>query len=180
MANTLAAGMGYLVFGGWRLFRRSHDDDTRGERAADPDVAMRLEHWVTLGTIAVFFVGVVGFQVHVGMGAFAAAVVLTLAKVTDEKPVILEIPWGVIMMVCGVTVLTSLLEKTGGIDLFTTHAGAVRDASIGHGPDRARHGAGLGLQQHVRGGAAGVPAERAGTWSPSSGAAIRWRSPRRS
>ena len=30
------------------------------------------------------------------------------------------IPWGVIVMVCGVTVLTSLLEKTGGIDLFTT------------------------------------------------------------
>ena len=31
-----------------------------------------------------------------------------------------SIPWGVIVMVCGVTVLTSLLEKTGGIDLFTT------------------------------------------------------------
>ena len=29
-------------------------------------------------------------------------------------------PWSVIVMVCGVTVLTSLLEKTGGIDLFTT------------------------------------------------------------
>ena len=29
-------------------------------------------------------------------------------------------PWGVIMMVCGVTVLTALLEKTGGIDRFTT------------------------------------------------------------
>ena len=64
--------------------------------------------------------GVVGFQVHVGMGAFAAAAILTLAKVTDEKPAVLAIPWGVIVMVCGVTVLTSLLEKTGGIDLFTT------------------------------------------------------------
>ena len=30
------------------------------------------------------------------------------------------LPWSVIVMVCGVTVLTSLLEKTGGIDLFTT------------------------------------------------------------
>ncbi len=62
----------------------------------------------------------VGFRVHVGMGAFAAAVVLTLARVTDEKPAILAIPWSVIVMVSGVTVLTSLLEKTGGIDLFTT------------------------------------------------------------
>ena len=46
--------------------------------------------------------------------------VLTLAKVTDERPAIPALPWSVIMMVCGVTVLTSLLEKTGGIDLFTT------------------------------------------------------------
>ena len=32
-------------------------------------------------------------------------------------------PWGVILMVCGVTVLTALLEQTGGIDLFTTILG---------------------------------------------------------
>ncbi|MFI5454357.1 MAG: SLC13 family permease [Isosphaerales bacterium] len=120
MANTLAAGMGYLVFGGWRLFGRNHDDPPLNQSARGPDVTFTLRHWITLGTIAVFFVGVVGFRVHVGMGAIAAAVVLTLAKVTNEKRVILEIPWNVIVMVCGVTVLTALLEKTGGIDLFTT------------------------------------------------------------
>ena len=75
---------------------------------------------ITLATIAILVVGVVGFRVHVGMGAFAAAVVLTLAKVADERPAIPALPWSVIVMVCGVTVLTSLLEKTGGIDLFTT------------------------------------------------------------
>jgi di/tricarboxylate transporter len=29
-------------------------------------------------------------------------------------------PWAVIVMVCGVTVLISLLEKTGGMELFTS------------------------------------------------------------
>ena len=48
------------------------------------------------------------------------AVLLTLTKVADEKPAIQSLPWSVIVMVCGVTVLTSLLEKTGGIDLLTT------------------------------------------------------------
>ena len=81
---------------------------------------MALKHWITLGAIAILVTGVVGFQVHVGMGAFAAAALLTLAKAADERPAIQAIPWGVIVMVCGVTVLTSLLEKTGGIDLFTT------------------------------------------------------------
>ena len=125
-------------------------------------MAVTLEHWVTLGTIAVFFVGVIGFHVHVGMGAFAAAVVLTLAKVTDEKPVILEIPWSVIVMVCGVTVLTSLLEKTGGIDLFTTILARFATHRSVTGLIALVDGPGLGLQQHVRGGAAGLPAERAG------------------
>lgn len=31
-----------------------------------------------------------------------------------------RVPWGVIVMVCGVTVLIAVLEKTGGMDLFTS------------------------------------------------------------
>ena len=120
MANTLAAGIGYLAFGGWRLFSQVDLDQAAGHGTSGPVAAMTLKHWITLGAISLLVTGVVGFQIHVGMGAFVAAVVLMLAKVTDEKPAILTIPWGVIMMVCGVTVLTSLLEKTGGIDLFTT------------------------------------------------------------
>jgi di/tricarboxylate transporter len=81
---------------------------------------MAAKHWVTLGAIALLVVGVIGFRLHIGLGAIAAAALLTLAKMTDEKPVVPILPWSVIMMVCGVTVLTSLLEKTGGIDLFTT------------------------------------------------------------
>ena len=122
LANAAVAVLGYLSFGGWRLFGQRHEEvsEESRDRAPDPGAAMTLRHRVTLATIAILVVGVVGFRVHVGMGAFAAAVVLTLAKVTDERPVIPALPWSVIMMVCGVTVLTSLLEKTGGIDLFTT------------------------------------------------------------
>jgi di/tricarboxylate transporter len=120
VANMLAAGIGYLAFGGWRLFGRADENDPADSNSPGSVAAMSLNHWTTLATIAVLVIGVVGFQVHVGMGAFAASAVLTLAKVTDEKPAILAIPWSVIMMVCGVTVLTALLEKTGGIDLFTT------------------------------------------------------------
>ena len=31
-----------------------------------------------------------------------------------------SVPWSVIVMVCGVSVLIGVLESTGGIDLFTT------------------------------------------------------------
>jgi di/tricarboxylate transporter len=52
------------------------------------------------------------------MGAFAGAVLLTLIRAADERKALALIPWGVILMVCGVTVLTSLLDKTGGLDRF--------------------------------------------------------------
>jgi di/tricarboxylate transporter len=120
LANTSVAGLGYLACGGWRLFDQRHEAGPIAGETAGPDAAMTLRHGITLGAIALLIVGVVGFGVHVGMGAFAVAVVLSLMKVTDEKPVIPTLPWSVIVMVCGVTVLTSLLEKTGGIDLFTS------------------------------------------------------------
>ena len=122
LANAAVAALGYVAFGGWRLFRQRLEPGPVAGSLPEPEPGgtMTLRQWVTLGTIALLVVGVVGFGMHVGMGAFAAAVVLTLAKVTDERPAIPALPWSVIMMVCGVTVLTSLLEKTGGIDLFTT------------------------------------------------------------
>lgn len=121
VANAAVAGAGYLLFGGWPLFSRTYRDGA-DEPAAEPSPgsAPSWRHGVTLAVIAILIVGVVGFEVHVGMGALAAACVLTLGGVADEKEAFRAMPWSVIIMVCGVTVLTSLLEKTGGIDLFTT------------------------------------------------------------
>ncbi len=121
LANALAAAVAYLAFGGWRLFRDARRDPA-GPAAPFTSTVSRMTagHWFTLATILILVIAVVGFQAHVGMGAFAAAVVLTLAKVADEKPAVKAMPWSVIMMVSGVTVLTSLLQRTGGIDLFTT------------------------------------------------------------
>ena len=63
----------------------------------------------------------------------------------------------------GVTVLIALLEKTGGLDLFTRSAGAARHAGHGDRRHRVRDRPDLGLQQHVRRRAAGVPAD--GAWA---------------
>ena len=53
------------------------------------------------------------------MGAFTGAIVLALVKAADTTEAIKKMPWNVIVMVSGVTVLTALLEKTQGIELFT-------------------------------------------------------------
>ena len=53
------------------------------------------------------------------MGAFAAAALLALLSAADHSEAIRKIPWNVIVMVGGVTVLIALLEKTQGLALFT-------------------------------------------------------------
>lgn len=90
---------------------------TSGERM-DPATFQRV-HWITLGVIVAWIVGVVGFRLSVGMAAFTAASILVLVRAGDELAAMRRIPWGVIIMVCGVTVLIALLEETGGMELFT-------------------------------------------------------------
>jgi len=105
---------GYLLFGGWKL---------RGRHWAGEGFAERLRfervHVMTTIVITLLLASVMLFQVHVGMAAFAAVVVLALAGAIDAEGAIKKMPWGVMVMVCGVTVLVSLLEKTNGLALFT-------------------------------------------------------------
>jgi di/tricarboxylate transporter len=120
VANVLVASAGFLAFGGIQLFGETQAGRNSKADPAECEAPMTASHWVTLGAIGALVVGVIGFQVHIGLGAITTAAILTLTKAANDKPVIPVLPWSVIMMVCGVTVLTALLEKTGGIDLFTT------------------------------------------------------------
>lgn len=124
-ANALVAFAGYLIFGGWRLFGRRSAEANDAHVPAPDAQPFRGQHGVTLGLIALLIVGVVVFRVNVGMAAFAAAVLLSLVRLTDENEAVRKMPWGVILMVCGVTVLTALLEKTGGIDRFSWIVGRI-------------------------------------------------------
>ena len=114
VAHALVATVAYV----W-LVRRASPVTSVSEADA-PVVELDRPHGITLLVIAAWIVGVVGFSLSVGLAAFAAAAILILARVADEGGAIRRVPWGVIVMVCGVTVLISLLEKTGGMELFTS------------------------------------------------------------
>jgi Na+/H+ antiporter NhaD/arsenite permease-like protein len=142
-ANAVVGLGGYLLLGGWRWFGRKHC-----ETAALPDGTVT-DGWpranvATLVVIVLLIVGVIFFKVHVGMGAFAAAVLLTLLRAADERKSMQMIPWGVILMVCGVTVLTSLLEKRG-VWTGLPRSSAGLDARFGHRRDRVPVGRPLRL-----------------------------------
>jgi di/tricarboxylate transporter len=46
--------------------------------------------------------------------------VISLARAADEKKALKDMPWSVTLMVCGVTVLIGVAEKTGGMELLTS------------------------------------------------------------
>jgi Na+/H+ antiporter NhaD/arsenite permease-like protein len=75
---------------------------------------------LTIVVVAAWILGVVAFNLSLGLSAFAASAVLLVAQAADDGAAVRGVPWGIIMMVCGVSVLIGVLEKTGGMDLFTS------------------------------------------------------------
>ena len=130
LAHALVAFAGYALFGGLKLFTTGRTPATAAAGAdpiGDPAGSDRTpidrfdrRHWITLATIATLVVSVIVAKVNVGMAAFAGAVVLVLSKSADDGEAIKRMPWRVIVMVCGVTVLISLVERAQGIELLVS------------------------------------------------------------
>jgi di/tricarboxylate transporter len=114
-AHAMVAFAGYFLFGGWRLFR----DRFHGSTDASSETRFALPHWITLAVIAAVLVAVLFLNANIGLAAFTGAVVLATLRVADHDQSIRRMPWTPILMVSGVSVLVALLEKTGGLDLFT-------------------------------------------------------------
>ena len=115
LAHAIVAFSGYLIFGGAKVLFRAD----RVDMAAEPVQRLDRHQATTLGMIAVLILGVIFGGFNIGMAAFAAAVLLSLLRAADDGEAIKKMPWSTILMVCGVTVLIGLLEKTGGMEIFT-------------------------------------------------------------
>ena len=126
-AHLVVTFAAYFLFGGLKLFTRKaaephlSQSDQAGARAETELVATEpLEwiHWLTIGILTTLVLVVVLFKMQVGMAALTGAALLSLAGAGNEKDAIKKMPWGVVIMVCGVTVLIGVLEKTQGMSLF--------------------------------------------------------------
>jgi di/tricarboxylate transporter len=124
--NFLAEGFvglaGYFLLGGYKLFsRRASQVAVRLDEAlVGTEGPFEWNQKLTLVLIAAMVVSVAIFKIDVGMAAITAAAIMTLCGAADEEQAVKTMPWNVILMVCGVTVLISILEKKGGMDLFTS------------------------------------------------------------
>ena len=128
MAHAVITFAAYFLFGGWKLFTRPKtppqiaQSDQAGARA-DAEVveieAFDASHWFTMAILVTLVIVVIQFRAHVGLAALTGAAILSLLRAADEKAAIRKMPWSVILMVCGVTVLIGVLSAQRGMELFT-------------------------------------------------------------
>jgi Na+/H+ antiporter NhaD/arsenite permease-like protein len=127
--NTLAAQSvvafgGYFLLGGAKLFRGQAEAQNPAHHPSESIADARNEPFnraqqLTLAAIGALIAAVVFLGVDVGLGGFVAAVILSLLGAANEQDAVKAMPWGVVLMVCGVAVLIGVMDKTGGMDLFT-------------------------------------------------------------
>ena len=124
LANFLAhALVAALAYGFYLFWVRSRT--TRVEAVVTSIEPLERAHVWTLGVLGVWVVAVVLFKMNVGLSAFAAALILIAVRAGDEAAAIRKMPWGIILMVTGVSVLIAILEASGGMALFTRMLAAV-------------------------------------------------------
>src|SRR5438093_177467 len=124
--NFLAEGFvgltGYFLLGGYKLMSRNAP--AKALKADDALLAhegpFTGHQKLTLALIGAMVISVARYKIDVGMAAIIAAAIMTLTRAANEEKAVKAMPWNVILMVSGVTVLISILEKKGGMDLFTT------------------------------------------------------------
>jgi Na+/H+ antiporter NhaD/arsenite permease-like protein len=119
-AHALVAIAGFILFGGLKLFGTTYAASPADTALSREDQVMQKQHWLTIAGITGLIIAVVAFSLDVGMVAIIIAAALILLRTVDEAQAIKRMPWGVILMVTGVTVLVAMLKETRGMELITT------------------------------------------------------------
>ncbi len=114
IAHALVAAAAYFVLS------RKKSVVAKIEKTEVEFSALSRPQIITAIIIALWIISVIFFKLNLGLSAFAAATIIIGVSAANETEAIKQIPWSVILMVCGVSLLIAILEKTGGMDQFTS------------------------------------------------------------
>lgn len=121
LANIVIQVIAYVAFGGLALWKRDREAAATLEEKSviqsDP-VRYERQHILSLLGIAILLFGALILKFDVGLLGIVIGAILTVLGCADEEKVLKSMPWGTILMVCGVTVLVGLMSQTGGMDMF--------------------------------------------------------------
>ena len=136
--STLAQGfvtvVGFLVMGGMKWLSEQRGADLDIDELAPKPEPFNAAQKTTLLMVAILILLVVvpglpgmksmfpkpllNMLSNVGSISFVLSIVLMLTGYGDSKAAVKVMPWSVIMMVCGVSVLIDVMDKSGGLNFL--------------------------------------------------------------
>ena len=122
---------GFLILGGWAWMRKQKGTDLNIDELAPKPEPFNFKQIFTLCMVAILVILVIlmglpstkglfsaaskAMFINVGSIAFILAAIMVLVGAGDSSAAVKIVPWNVIMMVCGVTVLIDVMDKAGGL-----------------------------------------------------------------
>ena len=109
---------GFFLTGGlaWMSKAKSGGADFDIDSIAPKPEPFDWKQKYTLFTMLVLVCGVIFFKLDVGMLAFCIGTTFILFNIADDGDAVKKMPWGVIVMVCGMSVLINVMDKAGGLN----------------------------------------------------------------
>jgi len=131
---------GFLVMGGWGWIQQKRALTIDIDELAPKPESFTAKQWFTIVAIVLLVVLVIGpslpgvrevlsrevlnLLTNVGSVAFLLAALLMLLNAGDSRAAVQAMPWSVIMLVCGVTVLIDVMDRAGGLGAMVKMIGA--------------------------------------------------------
>lgn len=112
--NLLCTIIVYIAFGGYKLRTEKLESSDNEKEHFDRN------QMISVAALIVMVVTVVGFSYDVGLVCLSLSLVLMLVGAGNEKMALKMIPWNVLILIAGVSVLMNITQKLGGIDLLSS------------------------------------------------------------
>lgn len=132
---------GFMLMGGWAWIAKQRGQTINIDELAPRPEPFTLKQWYTIFAIILLIVLVIApalpgvkdlipkaikpLIANVGSVAFILAGILMLLNAGDSKAAVKVMPWFVIMMVCGVTVLVEVMDRSGGLNAMVNMIGII-------------------------------------------------------
>ncbi|EAX48133.1 Dicarboxylate carrier MatC domain protein [Thermosinus carboxydivorans Nor1] len=125
---------GFFLFGGlaWMRKQRGGSSLNIDEIAPKPE-PFTAKQWATLAGIAALIFSVIVLKWDVGAVAFGIGAIFMLFGIADDAKAVKAMPWGVILMVCGMSVLIDVMDQAGGLNALVSMIATVSNPTTVNG-----------------------------------------------
>lgn len=117
LVGVIMAILFYIIFGGYKLKQKGKKEGV--------DLKFNSDQKKTFIVILLVIVGILFFDLDIGLTAFSGAVVLLLMGVAKQDKALAAVPWSTLILVAGVAILVNVINIAGGIEALSNFLSSI-------------------------------------------------------